>query len=313
MKHRMLTRVFTAAAAILLLFSLAGCGASGSTNTAASTGAEVAPQQNYDAATAAAAGLADTTTQDRKLITNAEVDLETTDFEAAMAQIEQQVTALGGYLASNSRSGEASAGSRNARYEARIPADQLSQFLAGTDKAGTVVYTNQSTVDVTNQYVDNEAHLNSLKAQEARLLELMASAEKLEDIIALEDKLTDVRYQIDSLTGQQKLYDNQVAYATVTVSIQEVKSETMLSPSFGQRILRALSGSMENAAKIAQDFVILLIYLLPFLLVLALVAVVVLLLTARAKRRRKQHSAAAASAQMPQPPTDSDKPQGTNV
>lgn len=311
MKHRKLTRVLTLTAATLLLFSLAGCGASN--RTAASTGAEIAPQQSYDAATSAEAGLTDTATQDRKLITNAEVDLETTDFEAAMAQIEQQVTALGGYLASNSRSGEASAGSRNARYEARIPADSLSQFLADADKAGTVVYTNQSTVDVTNQYVDNEAHLNSLKAQETRLLELMAGAEKLEDIIALEDKLTDVRYQIDSLTGQQKLYDNQVAYATVMVSIQEVKSETMLSPSFGQRVVKALSGSVENAVNFAQNLVILLIYLLPFLLVLALVAVVVFLLTAPARRRRKQRASTPPHAQMQQSPTDSDKPQGPNV
>ena len=129
----------------------------------------------------------------------------------------------------------------------------------------------------------------------------MASAEKLEDIIALEDKLTDVRYQIDSLTGQQKLYDNQVAYATVTVSVQEVKSETVLSPSFGQRMVKALSGSVENAVNFAQNLVIFLIYLLPFLLVLALVAVVVLLLSARARRRRKPRAAAGAPAQMPQP------------
>ena len=312
MKHRILTRVLTAAAAVLLLFSLVGCGASGGTS-AASTAAAVAPQKNFDAPATAEAGLTDTAAQDRKLITNAEVNLETTEFEAAMAQIEQQVTTLGGYLASNSRSGEASLNNRNARYEARIPADQLSQFLAGAEKAGTVVYTNQSTVDVTNQYVDNEAHLNSLKAQEARLLELMAGAEKLEDIIALEDKLTDVRYQIDSLTGQQKLYDNQVAYATVIVIIQEVKNETMLSPSFGQRILQALSGSAENAVNFAQNLVIFLIYLLPFLLVLALVAALVLLLTARARRRRKQRAAAAPSAQLAPPPTDSDKPQGPNV
>ena len=87
----------------------------------------------------------------------------------------------------------------------------------------------------------------------------------------------------------------------------------MLSPSFGQRIAKAFSGSVENAVDFAQNLVILLIYLLPFLLVLALVAVVVLLLTAPARRRRKQRAAAAPRAQMPQPPTDSDKPQGTNV
>ena len=28
-----------------------------------------------------------------------------------------------------------------------------------------------------------------------------------------EDKLTEVRYEIESITGQQKLYDNQVAHA----------------------------------------------------------------------------------------------------
>ena len=93
MKHRILTRVLTAAAAVLLLFSLVGCGASGGTS-AASTAAAVAPQKNFDAPATAEAGLTDTAAQDRKLITNAEVNLETTEFEAAMAQIEQSLIAV---------------------------------------------------------------------------------------------------------------------------------------------------------------------------------------------------------------------------
>ena len=271
------------AAALLVLLLLAGCGAgSGAAdNTAAAQGAVT--EESYDAA------LTETgsdTAADRKLITTADLSLDVTDFDAATGEIERQVEELGGYLASSSKGGSAESANRWAEYQVRIPAQRLGAFLDSAGGTGTVISLTQGTTDVTSAYVDNEARLESLRTQEERLLELMAQAEKLEDLILLEDKLTEVRYEIESITGQQKLYDNQVAYATVSLYVNEVSRETITAPTFADRIAEAFYGSGRNFLQMLENGLILLIYMLPMLLVV-LVIVAVVLLSVRAGRRRR--------------------------
>ena len=121
MKQQAVLRLAAAAASLFLLFSLAACGGRAS-NAADSASAQTAPaEESYDAT------LTDTTTaegsalSDRKLITTADLSLDVTDFEAAVAEIEQQAAALGGYFASSSQGGSAERGTRWAEYHARIP------------------------------------------------------------------------------------------------------------------------------------------------------------------------------------------------
>lgn len=271
------------AAALLVLLLLAGCGAgSGAAdNTAAAQGAVT--EESYDAALTETGSDA---ASDRKLITTADLSLDVTDFDAATGEIERQVEELGGYLASSSKGGSAEGANRWAEYQARIPAGRLGAFLDSAGGTGTVISLTQGTTDVTSAYVDNEARLESLRTQEERLLELMAQAEKLEDLILLEDKLTEVRYEIESITGQQKLYDNQVAYATVSLYVNEVSRETITAPTFADRIAEAFYGSGRNFLQMLENGLILLIYMLPMLLVV-LVIVAVVLLSVRAGRRRR--------------------------
>ena len=81
----------------------------------------------------------------------------------------------------------------------------------------------ESTEDVTADYVDVEARLNSLEAQRQRLEELRAQAGNLEDLLAIENQLTQVQYQIESYTGQKRVLDDQITYSTVNVYLDEVK------------------------------------------------------------------------------------------
>ena len=287
MKQQAVLRLAAAAASLFLLFSLAACGGRAS-NAADSASAQTAPvEESYDATLTGTTTAEGGALSDRKLITTADLSLDVTDFEAAVAEIEQQAAALGGYFASSSQGGSAERGTRWAEYHARIPASRLGEFLDSAGGTGTVTSLTQGTTDITSQYVDNEARLESLRTQEQRLLELLEQAGTLEDLILLEDKLTDVRYEIETITGQQKLYDNQVEYATVSLWVNEVSRQTITAPTFGDRIAEAFYGSFQNVVDLAQGAVILLIYLAPFLLFLAL-AVGLLLLLLRARRRAKR-------------------------
>ena len=74
--------------------------------------------------------------------------------------------------------------------------------------------------------------------------------------------------------------------------------ETITAPTFGDRILRAFQGSLDNVVELAQELVILFIYLLPLLLLIAVVLTAVLLSLRAARRRRAKRPAAT------QPPAD---------
>ena len=145
----------------------------------------------------------------------------------------------------------------------------------------------QGTEDITPQYVDNEARLESLRTQEQRLLELLEQAGSLEDLILLEDKLTEVRYEIETLTGQQRIYDNQVEYATVHLWVNEVSRQTITAPTFGDRVVEAFYGSLQNVSDLAQGAVILAIYFAPFLLFFALLVGLLFLLLRRRHRTKR--------------------------
>ena len=71
------------------------------------------------------------------------------------------------------RAGESGAqGERYARYVMRVPAAQYAAFLAAAGEAGSVAHQSEQAEDITREYVDTEARLETLRAQRDRLEEL---------------------------------------------------------------------------------------------------------------------------------------------
>ncbi len=68
-------------------------------------------------------------------------------------------------------------------------------------------------------YYDIQARLDNAKAEEQQLLEILAKCETVEDILAVRQSLSSVRADIESYTAQINLWDNLVAYATLSVNI----------------------------------------------------------------------------------------------
>lgn len=297
MKKSLLLRICALSSGLVLLFSLAACSGSSSTTADTAAAQNNSVSESYDPALTETSASGDTASDTRKLVTTAQLNLDVTDFDGAVSEIEEQAAALGGYFSSSSRGGSAEQSNRWAEYHARIPSSCLSEFLDSAGGTGTVTSLTQGTTDITAQYVDNEARLESLRTQEQRLLELLGQAGTLEDLILLEDKLTEVRYEIETITGQQKLYDNQVEYATVDLWVNEVSRETITAPTFGDRIIEAFYGSFQNVTDLAQGAVILLIYLAPLLLFFTLAAGLLVLLVRRSRRTKKS----------PVPPSDPPK------
>ena len=237
-------RLFPLFLALLLLLSACGAGVGNSASAAAGDSGSMPDAANgwtEDASADTAESGADFSAvrKNAKLILNANLTLETQDFDKASADIEKMAADAGGYLESSSLSGDA--GSRHASYVLRIPQEKFEVFYEQLGSSVHVVYSSRSSEDVTEQYTDIETRLATLTTKHERLLALLDQADKMEDIISLENALADCEYEIDSLTGSKRHYDDLVGFSTFYVDLEEVQTLTATpeGSGFGAQLAQA--------------------------------------------------------------------------
>ncbi len=243
----------------------------------------------------------------RKIILTANIYMETRDFSGSVQMLRESVEALGGYISGADTSIYNSTYSlHHGYYTVRIPAENFSDFITASEKMGNVTSANVGQTDVTYSYNDIETRLETLYAQKDRLLALMEEAEDIDTIVTLENALTETIYEIESLTGQRNRYDDQIAYSTAYVSIDEVRdlTATVTPPkTLGERISQAFTSTWQNFGDGCEDFLVWLVEALPTLIILAIIAIVIIVIIRatkprrqrkRAEREEKQRAAAAA-------------------
>ena len=217
-----------------------------------------------------------------KIIKSGYMSVETLHFEDTTSAIIRRVEQTGGFIASSNVQGWSKADAkykpmRHARYKLRIPSERFEQFMTDVGELGNVTRMESWGDDVSAQYFDTEARLKSLTIQEERLLTILSRAEVLSDIIELERELSNIRYEIENLTGTLRKYDNLVAYSTLELEVQEVEEirETEEKPvTLWDKIVRSFRNSIRRVTKIAEDLLILLVGVIPFLLLLAVILLV---------------------------------------
>lgn len=243
-----------------------------------------------DAGITDTSGLNQAVAGNRKLIRNVNMDVESTDFTSLISQITAKINELGGYVELSNVSGTSvNAYSSSARYAditARIPADKLDSFIQTVQTAGNVTNKSEQVTDVTLQYSDMESRQKSLKIEQDRLWALLEKADTLEAVIALESRLSEIRYQLESYESQLKLYDNQVAYSTVSLYVSEVKTFTPAAPdSVGTRMQKGFQRSVNELKDSGINFCVWIVSNSPILLLWIIVIVIVLLIIRKFRKR----------------------------
>ena len=246
-----------------------------------------------------------------KIIYTASVSIETTEFDKAVAALENQVQKIGGFVESSNVTGDTQYNSdgtttvvnRWAYYTVRIPCDHFESFLHETEGFGNVTSTSRDAQNVTSAYTDYEARLSSLNTQEERLLDMLAKSEDVETLIALEQRLSDVRYEIESIERNLRNYDMQIKYSTVNLDLREVEVYTPTVPvrrTFGQKLADSLSDGWNGFTRGIQNVILGLASALPALILLAVITAAVIVCIKKARKKRKAKKAA----QDPTPPQD---------
>ena len=333
-------KILALSLSLLMLFSLCACGAKSAPRDSAAYAPALysAQESEYAAESAAwdAGGLAaangaaaargaensssaEEVPEERadKIIYSSDVTVETTDFDAALGNIDALIARFDGWIESSSVNGanyydlsRGRSSTRSASFTLRIPGERFDELMGSLSELGNVPYTHVYTENVTAQYYDTQAHRNAYLVQEARLLEMMESAESVEDIILLEDRLTELRYDIESLQSTLNNWDRRVSYSTVYLNIQEVQEYTPEAENklgYGERLARAFRSGLTGVGRFFQNFLLWFVEALPTLVLLAVLLLVLFplgkKLCRRVKERRASRKAAKAEKKKNERPT----------
>ncbi len=249
----------------------------------------------------------DTATVDtRKIIYTSSYTIETKEYNKSAAELEKLCEELGAWFESSNSHGTAESGNRASYYTVRVPVENLKAFVSGQKNIGTVVSSSENNRDVTEQYTDTEARLESALLREKRVLVILENAASLDDVLALERELSDIRYEIESLTGSLRKYDSLVQYSTVDITLREVSVYSPKAPvtlTFSERIEKAFKSGLENFKEFGENFVIFIIYnFISLVFWIAVIALVIILVIRKLKKNKKQ-----APADIAEKPVDEEK------
>lgn len=276
--------------AILLVVAMlfvAGCGAKSMESNGVATDAETSiagGELGYENPESSGTQKAPLPTN-QKLIRKVWLTAETEALDALLAQVEEKIGALGGYVEAREVNNYSSY-NRRAELTIRIPADKLDQFTEAVRENANITSTTETADDITLSYVAVESRMKALETEQTRLLELLAKADNMTEILQIEERLTTVRTELEEVTSQLRVYDNLVSYGTVYLTIHEVKEYTEEEPEgFFQRIGRGLSQSIEDIGDGFVEIVILVIVASPYLALLALAVGAVVLIVKRRKKK----------------------------
>lgn len=285
---------------LLLCGILSGCGSAASTQTVAANKSMAYDAVAVEEAAEAEAGYgamssgtasAEVSTalpENRKWIITVKMYAETDDLDAMSAALDQKIASLNGYVEDQSvynGSTYANRRYRNASLTIRIPAEDVDKFTDEVGGIANVVSKSKNLEDITLKYVSTESRMTALQTEEARLLEFMEKAETMADLLEIEERLTEVRTELESVTSQMRLYNNQIDYATIHLTIEEVQEYTPVEePTFWERITDGFSDSLKGVGEGAVNLIVWIVASSPYLVVLCAIALIVVLLVKRVRK-----------------------------
>ena len=284
---------------LLLVSMLAGCGADASYAADVDLGKEAISNEaaSSPGLSKPESGTQTTAPTNQKLIRTITMEAETEDMDSLLSAVEARIGELGGYVETRDvyYGNDSKYSYRRASLTIRIPAENLDVFVDQVSKNSNVVSRNETTEDVTLDYVATESRLEALRTEEATLLGLMEKAESLDDLLTIESRLTDVRTEIETVASALKVFDNLVTYGTIHLNIDEVVEYTVVEEEpegFWEKAGNGISESFSVIGEFLEAFALFTIIVSPFVLILGAIAAVVLITIKLIRKRRKAKKAA---------------------
>jgi len=155
----------------------------------------------------------------RKLIRNAQVELEIVSFDDAVQKITSFASEERGYVATSTSEKQAN-GKLKGEVVIKIIPENLDGFLKKIRGLGELKNQTLGTEDVTKAYFDTDSRLKNALVMGPRLIDMLkTNTVKVSDLLQVEKELGRVRDETEKMQRELKYMDAFVQFVTVTVSI----------------------------------------------------------------------------------------------
>lgn len=225
---------------------------------------------------------------ERKLITSYSINAESTSFDSDISSIEQLTQSLGGYVESSSlNTASVDENLRSITYVLRIPTDKATELVSSVSDTLNITYMGTDTTDVTLDYYDSEARLESYRTELETLQRLMKEAEQISDVIEIESRISEVNYNVDYYESILKNYDNRIDNTTVSLYVKEVSHVTeKTSASVWARISSGFSASLSAFRRAVTDAFVWIASNIVWLAAAAAIIIAIVLIVRRLSRKQ---------------------------
>ena len=155
---------------------------------------------------------------ERKIVRNADMSIVVDDIDTVVSRVTALVAEQQGFVVHSSRFGTGD--EERASMSFRVPSEGLDAVLAQVREWANNVENEQTSArDVTEEFIDTEARLNSLTATEAKYLDLLTRAETVEETLNVQRELENVRYRIESAEGRLRFLRQTTSLSLVNLEI----------------------------------------------------------------------------------------------
>ncbi len=231
-------------------------------------------------------------TANRLLVRTAHLVIEVEEPEKARARVQEVTAGKGGFTEQI----EARAGGRSqaCRLVLRIPAEHLDAVLLEIRALAVKVESeNQEVRDVTDQSIDLDARLSSLRATEKELLALLRESRDREsgvqEIMAVHHELTEIRTKIETIEGERKALDGVVSFATIDLEIHADRPSGL--PALAWRPVKFAGECLRVLVLLLKFIAYALIFVIVVIVPIGLLILLPVRFLYRLRSRSKRHAA----------------------
>ena len=233
---------------------------------------------------------------DRLIIRNGSISMEVENTIATRTRINNLVANmadLGAFVVSSNESGGPSDYSPYINMTIRVPASEFDSVMGQlAEMAVEVRDRNETSDDVTGEYVDLENRIEALESARDRLLEIMQNADTTEDLLQAEAQLTIREAELESLKGRLKYLGESARLSRISISLSPYIPSQPIDKSWdpNKTVRRAIDNLIESVQSFAEFLILFGIAVVPWLVFFGLIIFGIVRWSKRRKTKKEAKS-----------------------
>lgn len=194
-----------------------------------------------------------------KIIYSGSVNIKSGDIPKTLGIIRNAVESNGGYITSIDTGNE-----NYGNITARVPSENFDKLVNDENiEKGNTVRRSISSKDVSLEYSDEQAELETLRIKEERILEYFKSATDVETMLRLETELQRVRSDISASEKHLRMMDSYVSYSEVNFYVNSRYSKPDEGAPFFERVKYTVEETLHTFKELSIGIVLTVIKLIP--------------------------------------------------